>query len=68
MPVEIKTEKGKLTEKQKKFPLMMRLVRNMDDVAETVKLVKRWHAAICARELAQTPYSLEDYPDNRKDV
>jgi len=51
MPVEVKTATGKLTDSQKKFPLMMRLVRNFDDVTETVAVLKRWHEAITKDEL-----------------
>lgn len=47
MLCEVKTAKGRLTEAQKGFPLMMRLVRNVADVAETVSVLKRWHESIC---------------------
>lgn len=68
MLIEIKTEKGKLTKAQKACKLPQRLVRNQADVEETVRVLKRWHAAICKDAMQQTPYSLEDYPPNYKDV
>lgn len=46
MLCEVKTATGRLTESQKGFPLMMRLVRNVADVAETVRVLKSWHAAV----------------------
>jgi hypothetical protein len=66
MLIEIKTEKGKLTKAQEKCKLPQRLVRNKEDVEETVRVLKRWHRAICEFEMKQTP--LNDYPDNRFDA
>jgi len=43
MLIEIKTEKGKLTKAQKACSLPQRLVRNINDVEETVAVLKRWH-------------------------
>lgn len=42
MPVEIKTAKGKLTEAQKKCPLMMRVVRDKAGADETIATLERW--------------------------
>jgi hypothetical protein len=47
MLVEIKGEKGKLTKAQEKCPLPQRLVRNLADVEETVRVLKSWHRWIC---------------------
>ena len=47
MLIEIKTETGKLTAAQKACKLPQRLVRTMDDVAESVRVLKRWHGLIC---------------------
>lgn len=68
MLVEIKTETGKLTKAQKACKLPQRLVRNEADVEETVKTLRRWHRAICEYEMKQTPYGMDDYPPNDKDV
>ena len=68
MLIEIKTEKGKLTKAQEKCKLPQRLVRNQADVEETVKTLKRWHRFICEGEMRQTPYSMDDYPPNDRDV
>jgi len=51
MLVEVKnpdTSYGKRGEsaRQKELPVMRRLVRNLDDVSETVNTLRRWHAAI----------------------
>lgn len=51
MLAEIKTAKGKQTASQKEFPLMARLVRSSDDVAETVRVLRRWHTALTAAAL-----------------
>jgi len=51
MLVEIKTATGKLTKAQEKCKLPQRLVRNQNDVEETVRVLQRWHAAICADAL-----------------
>lgn len=66
MLIEIKTEKGKLTKAQENCKLPQRLVRNMDDVAESVRVLKQWHRWICEGATRQKP--LEDYPDNRHDL
>lgn len=47
MAIEIKTEKGKLTAAQVACKLPQRLVRNLDDVVESVRVLKGWHMAIC---------------------
>lgn len=47
MLCEVKTATGRLTKAQKRFPLMMRLVRNVADVTETVNVLKKWHESIC---------------------
>lgn len=50
MPVEIKTEKGKLTGSQKKafsdFTGTIYLVRNADDVAACVKTIRAWRDSV----------------------
>lgn len=56
MMVEIKTAKGKLTKLQTECNLPRRLVRNMDDVAETVNVLRRWHNAITADSLNRTAH------------
>lgn len=66
MLVEVKTEKGKLTKAQENCKLPQRLVRNMDDVAESVRVLKQWHRWICEGAMKQEP--MQDYPDNRKDL
>lgn len=62
IPVEIKTKTGKLTDAQKKFPLFMVVVRNMDDVFKTVAML------IDFESYAKTKHSIDDYPDNGKDA
>ena len=48
--VEIKSDRGTLNEKQKKFwdtwKGGVRLVRDLDGVLETVETLKKWHKAI----------------------
>lgn len=63
MSVEIKTETGKLTDAQERGNLPYRLVRNLDDVADTVKLLRRWHKAICDASLA---HHMDCYPEPRE--
>lgn len=46
MLIEVKTATGKLTKAQQASKLPQRLVRNIEDVAETVRVLKRWHQAI----------------------
>lgn len=46
MMVEVKTKNGKLTKRQKECNLPRRLVRNMDDVAETVAVLRNLHQVI----------------------
>lgn len=48
MLVEVKTAHGKLTQSQKDSNLMARLVRTSEDVAETVRVLRRWSQAITA--------------------
>lgn len=50
IPVEIKTEKGKLSKPQKKafsdFTGTIYLVRNVEDVAACVKTIRAWRDAL----------------------
>lgn len=57
--VEVKTERGKLTKAQKDSGLMMKIVRNLDDVEDAVRTLKRWSRNI-------TAYGIDDYPPNDK--
>ena len=53
MLIEIKTATGKLTKAQERCPLPQRLVRNLADVEETVRVLKRWHRWITEGSLQQ---------------
>lgn len=61
--VEIKTEKGRLTKAQEKCKLPQVLVRNLDDVEDVVKMLRRWHEAI-----SRPTYCTDDYPYNGRDL
>ena len=72
MLVEVKGEKGKLTQKQAESNLMSKIVRNMDDVAGAVNTLRQWHrliregVTIGAKKhpLALPINPFVDYPDN----
>lgn len=56
MLCEVKTETGKLTKRQEQLELPARLVRNLKDVEETVKTLRRWSYTLCV-------HCMDDYSD-----
>lgn len=48
---EVKTEKGKKTATQEGSEMMARIVRNLEDVAETVATLRKWHQVLHKWEL-----------------
>ena len=59
LAIEVKTQHGKLTEAQETLysglKTRPRIVRNVEEVAETVRTLKRWHEAI--RNAPTPPYN-----------